>query len=67
MVGGDERPGVAQCEEVAGNGDGEGGALFGIGGGAELVEEYEGRRVGETWREAIEIEDVSGEGGVAWP
>ena len=32
-VGGDERPGAA-AEEVAGDGDGEGGALFGVGGGA---------------------------------
>ena len=35
-VGGDDGPG-AQGEEAGGEGDGEGGALFGVGGGAELV------------------------------
>ncbi len=40
VVGGDERP-CARCEEVAGDGDGERRAFFGIGGGAKLVEQDE--------------------------
>lgn len=35
-MGGDEGPGLA-AEEVAGDGDGEGGTFFGVGGGAEFV------------------------------
>ena len=61
VVGGDERP-CAGGEEVCGDGDGERGAFFRIGGGAELVEKDERMSVGEA-REAIEVEDVSGEGG----
>ena len=40
-VGGDAGPGVER-EEVFGDGDGEGGTFFGVGGGAELVEQDEG-------------------------
>ena len=61
MVGGDERPGL-RVEEVIGDGDGEGGPLFRIGGGAELVEEDEGTGVGE-FGETVEVEDVCREGG----
>ena len=43
VVGGDERPG-AGGEEVAGDGDGERGAFFGIGGGAKLVEQNQRAR-----------------------
>ncbi len=49
-------------EEVAGDGDGERGAFFRIGGGAKLVEQDEGLRIGQA-REAVEVDDVRGEGG----
>ena len=61
VVGGDEAPG-AGVEEVFGDGDGEGGTLFGVGGGAEFVEEDEGGGAGEV-RDAVEIDDVGGERG----
>ena len=40
VVGGDKRPG-ARLEEVICDGDGERCALFGIGGGAKLIEQHE--------------------------
>ena len=40
--------------------------LFGVGGGAKLVEQDEGTRVGKA-REAIEIDDVRGEAWKALP
>ena len=49
-------------EKVAGDGDGQSGAFFGIGGGAEFVEQDQGLCAGEA-REAIEVGDVRGEGG----
>ena len=61
VMGGDERP-RAGGEKVAGNGDGQRRALFGIGGGAELVEQDQRVGAGEA-REAVEIDDVRGEGG----
>ena len=51
VMGGDERP-RARREEKRGNGDGERGAFFRIGGGAEFVEQDERLRIGEA-REAI--------------
>jgi hypothetical protein len=50
------------ARKVAGDGDGQRGAFFGIGGGAELVEQHQRARVGEA-REAVEVGDVRGEGG----
>ncbi len=49
-------------EEVRGDGDGEGGAFFGVGGGAQLVEKDE-RVWGGGAGDAIEVGDVGGEGG----
>ena len=55
----DQAPASRKC---AGDGDGEGGAFFRVGGGAELVEQDEGACVGEAG-EAVEVDDVGGEGG----
>ncbi len=60
-VGGDDGPGSA-AEEMLGDGDSEGGAFLGIGGGAQLVEENERTRGGLSG-DAVEIADVGGEGG----
>ncbi len=60
-MGGDEGPG-AGGEEVAGDGDGQRGTFFGIGGGAQLVKQDEGAVVGQA-REAVEVGDMGGEGG----
>jgi len=60
-VGGDSGPGVER-EEVGGDGYGEGCALFGVGGGAELVEQDE-RAGGGFAGDAVEIDDVGGEAG----
>ena len=49
-------------QEVGRDGDGEGGALFGVSGGAKFVEEDEGRGVGEAG-DAVEVDDVGGEAG----
>ena len=46
-----------------GDGDGEGGAFVGIGGGAELVEEDERSGCAARCGDAVEIDDVRGEGG----
>ena len=60
-VGGDAGPGVER-EEVAGDGYGEGGAFFGVGGGAELVEQDE-----RGWicvaGDVVDVDDVGGEAG----
>ena len=47
---------------MAGDGYGQGGAFFGIGGGTEFVEEHQGARIGETG-EPVEVGDVRGKGG----
>ena len=47
---------------MRGDRDGERGAFFRVGGGAEFVEKDERVCIGKT-REAIEIDDVRGEGG----
>ena len=60
-VGGDAGPG-AEREEVGGDGDGEGGAFFGVGGGAELVEQDERGGVGVAG-DAVDVDDVGGEAG----
>ena len=61
VVRGDQRP-RARRQKVAGNGHGQRGAFFGIGGGAELVEQHQRARAGEA-REPVEVGDVRGEGG----
>ena len=61
VVGGDERPRAA-FEEMRGDGNGERGAFFRIGGRAEFVEKDERACIGKA-REAIEIDDVRGESG----
>ena len=43
---GDDGPGAA-LEKMRGDGDGQGGAFFGVGGGAKLVEQHQGVVVGE--------------------
>ena len=53
---------AADVAEVSGDGDGQGGALFGIGGGAEFVEQDQ-RMGGRGARNEINVGDVRGEGG----
>src|SRR5579863_5690361 len=53
---------TADVGEVAGNGDGESGAFFGIGGRAEFVEEHKRVRGGGA-RNGIDVGDVGGKGG----
>ena len=61
VVRGDERP-RAGGQEVAGDGHGQRRAFFGIGGGAQFVEQHQRARIGQP-REPVEIGDVRGEGG----
>ncbi len=61
VMGGDDGH-AADAAEVSGDGDGECGAFFGIGGGAEFVEQDERVR-GRGARDEIDVGDVRGEGG----
>ena len=61
VMGGDDGH-AADAAEMAGDGDGEGGAFFGIGGGAEFVEQDERMR-GRGAGDEIDVGDVGGEGG----
>ena len=49
-------------EEVGGDGDGQGRTFFRVSGRAEFIEEDERTGVGEA-REAVEGDDMRGEGG----
>ena len=60
-VRGDAGPGV-EVEEVFGDGDGEGCAFFGVGGGAEFVEQDEGVGV-RVAADVVDVDDVGGEAG----
>ena len=61
VVRGDQRPG-ARLQKVAGNGHGQRGAFFGIGGGAKLVEQNQRLLAGQPG-EPVEIGDVRGKSG----
>ncbi len=61
VVGGDDGERLAQAE-VFGDGDGERGSLFGIGGRAEFVEQDE-RAGGGGVGDEIDVGDVGGKGG----
>jgi hypothetical protein len=61
VMRGDERPGTG-CQKMAGDGDGERRAFFGIGGGAKLVKQDQRLIVSEA-RETVEVGDVRGKGG----
>src|ERR1700757_1594919 len=60
-MGGDDGD-RTDAAEVVGDGDGQGGAFFGVGGGAEFVEQHErvrGRNAGNE----VDVGNVGGEGG----
>ena len=61
VVGGDDGH-APDSAEVLGDGNGQRGALFGIGGGAEFVEQDQRMR-GRGARDEIDVGDVGGEGG----
>ncbi len=60
-MSGDHRH-AADAAEVSGDRDGQGGAFFGIGGGAEFVQQHQRLR-GRGARDEIDVGDVRGEGG----